>query len=581
MALNVKHAFTSAKSDGTDSTLVQPSNWNANHVLTATAGTVLGAPTGSTTVGEQPLAFDASGQSMIPPSGTTAQRPATPAAGMVRYNTTFNKLEQYNGTSWGSVGGGATISDTAPSNPQAGDLWWKSDEGALYVYYNDGTSTQWVVANPFTGGGGYLPLSGGTLTGGLTVNGTISSVTSSSTNATFLDSYGTASTSNIALRKGRGTSSAPTAVQANDILGTYGARGYGTTGYLSTSTGLVRFYAAENFTDTAQGTYATIFTTANGTTGAVERMRIDDQGNVGVGTSSPTNKLHVIGGSVFLADKATNPTGYFNAYSYGSGTAGYTNYGAVGICVNPDGYGEGFYSYYSRGTDINTRALPNINDSLGQFGFQTWNGTTTKNVAGISAALTGTPSSTSLPTALVFLNTVTGATANAERMRLESSSGYLLVGYTTSNGAYRLQVNSQIFATSATIATSDARYKENVTPLNGALNLVQQLNPVQFSWKEHPIHNFDRAQPTVGFLAQEVREVLKDTPYVNSIVKGNTCTLEEAQYDQDGNLTKPAVTEEFLGIAEGNMIALLTKALQEANAKIDALTARVAALEAK
>ena len=30
---NIKHAFASAKSDGTDATLVQPSNWNAEHVV--------------------------------------------------------------------------------------------------------------------------------------------------------------------------------------------------------------------------------------------------------------------------------------------------------------------------------------------------------------------------------------------------------------------------------------------------------------------------------------------------------------------------------------------------------------------
>jgi hypothetical protein len=35
----------------------------------------------------------------------------------------------------------------------------------MYTYYNDGTSSQWVVANSFTGGSGYLPLTGGTVTG--------------------------------------------------------------------------------------------------------------------------------------------------------------------------------------------------------------------------------------------------------------------------------------------------------------------------------------------------------------------------------------------------------------------------------
>lgn len=41
-------------------------------------------------------------------AGTTAQRDGTPAAGYFRYNSTTTKFEGYNGTAWGSVGGGAT-----------------------------------------------------------------------------------------------------------------------------------------------------------------------------------------------------------------------------------------------------------------------------------------------------------------------------------------------------------------------------------------------------------------------------------------------------------------------------------------
>lgn len=37
-----------------------------------------------------------------------------------------------------------THSDVAPSNPRVGDQWWKSNEGTLFTYYNDGTSSQWV-----------------------------------------------------------------------------------------------------------------------------------------------------------------------------------------------------------------------------------------------------------------------------------------------------------------------------------------------------------------------------------------------------------------------------------------------------
>ena len=36
------------------------------------------------------------------------------------------------------------ISETAPSNPNEGDLWWNSTDAVLYIYYNDGSSAQWV-----------------------------------------------------------------------------------------------------------------------------------------------------------------------------------------------------------------------------------------------------------------------------------------------------------------------------------------------------------------------------------------------------------------------------------------------------
>jgi cytoskeletal protein CcmA (bactofilin family) len=46
------------------------------------------------------------------PSGTTAQRPGTALAGMMRWNQTLVTYEGYDGAQWGSIGGGATGSGT-------------------------------------------------------------------------------------------------------------------------------------------------------------------------------------------------------------------------------------------------------------------------------------------------------------------------------------------------------------------------------------------------------------------------------------------------------------------------------------
>ena len=242
----------------------------------------------------------------------------------------------------------------------------------------------------------------------------------------------------------------------------------------------------------------------------------DASGYVGIGTSSPVNALTVGGNGITLP--ASYETYLVNSYYGGSPTA--WRYASNGVAW---GIGNNFGGVTS-GVTI---------------------GVATSNSGGAGAALTWNPA------------------FNVD------SSGNLLVGYTSSNGSYKLQVNSQIFATSSTIATSDANYKTNVMPLSGALDIVQKLNPVSFSWKEHAVHNFDTATPTVGFLAQEVQTALSSQTYVNSIVKESEVTLPDE--------TK----EKFLGIAEGNMIALLTKAIQELSAKNDALEARLLQLEVK
>ncbi len=52
------------------------------------------------------LVFSSNG-AVTMPSGTTGEQPGSPQAGMIRYNTTTSTFEGY-GSSWGSIGGGAT-----------------------------------------------------------------------------------------------------------------------------------------------------------------------------------------------------------------------------------------------------------------------------------------------------------------------------------------------------------------------------------------------------------------------------------------------------------------------------------------
>ena len=50
-------------------------------------------------------------------------------------------------TAGNSIKAVATIADVAPSTPAHGTLWWNSANGNLYIFYNDGSSMQWVQIN--------------------------------------------------------------------------------------------------------------------------------------------------------------------------------------------------------------------------------------------------------------------------------------------------------------------------------------------------------------------------------------------------------------------------------------------------
>ena len=69
-----------------------------------------------------------------------------------------NNYYYANGAPFSGGGGSIIQSATPPVNPTPSTLWWDEVSGRLYVYYNDGTSSQWVDAAPAgisgSGGGG-------------------------------------------------------------------------------------------------------------------------------------------------------------------------------------------------------------------------------------------------------------------------------------------------------------------------------------------------------------------------------------------------------------------------------------------
>jgi hypothetical protein len=76
------------------------------------------------------------------PAGTTAQRSGSPNSGMIRFNTTLSTFEGYNGTAWGSIGGGAT-------GGGSDDVFYENGQ-TVTTNYTLTTSKNAVSAGPIT-----------------------------------------------------------------------------------------------------------------------------------------------------------------------------------------------------------------------------------------------------------------------------------------------------------------------------------------------------------------------------------------------------------------------------------------------
>ncbi|MES2284461.1 MAG: hypothetical protein V4547_02150 [Bacteroidota bacterium] len=104
------------------------------------------------------------------------------------------------------------------------------------------------------------------------------------------------SDSHLWLRKAKGTESSPLAIAAGEEIGFLKFSGYDGTVFSTNDQTEIGAVASENFSFGNNGSYLKFMTTANGSMNGVERMRIDQNGNVGIGTTvAPTSKLEVDG----------------------------------------------------------------------------------------------------------------------------------------------------------------------------------------------------------------------------------------------------------------------------------------------
>jgi len=146
--------------------------------------------------------------------------------------------------------------------------------------------------------------------------------------------------------------------------------------------------------------------------------------------------------------------------------------------------------------------------------------------------------------------------------RTDSASGVPMCYFQRTSGT----VGSITTSTSSTsyVTSSDYRLKDNVTPMTGALAAVAMLKPVTYKW----IVDGSNGQ---GFIAHELAEVVPDC------VTGEKDAVE-TYTDEDGNEQTRIKPQ---GIDTSFLVATLTAAIQEQQALITALTARIEALEAK
>jgi hypothetical protein len=271
--------------------------------------------------------------------------------------------------------------------------------------------------------------------------------------------------------------------------------------------------------------FALIFGTNN-----TERVRINNLGNMGIGTLADIGaKLDVRAGTLRLSTNNDRTTVYgINRGDTGS-TNGMASIGMFGSGAN--GY-QGNIIFSTSGTDVFNASLTERMriDGSGNVLINTQS-------ASVSNSLSTTIETSGFDASRITVNHSSGGSSN--------DSNYVQFGY---GGSLIGRISQNNTTSVAYLTTSDYRLKENVAPMTGALAKVTALKPCTFRWKSS-------GQQSQGFIAHELQEVC---PEAVGGAKDAT--------DSEG---KPI----YQGVDASYLVATLAAAIQELTAKVEALEA--------
>ena len=265
-----------------------------------------------------------------------------------------------------------------------------------------------------------------------------------------------------------------------------------------------------------------------------QKAIIDSSGNVGIGESSPSNLLHVKVSDVGVAPHGSaqivlerSGTNYLQLLTANNGTSGIL-------------FGDG------DDADVAQIKYDHSSPSM-QFVTET---AERMRIDSSGNALVGTSSTTPNPGISLQPSGNIGignSSGNSGNSFLEFRRSASQIGGVTQSGTTGVNFNT----------SSDYRLKENVVTDWDATTRLKQLKPSRFNFIADADTTID------GFLAHEVSGIVPEA-----------ITGEKDAVDKDGNI-------EAQSIDQSKLVPLLTKALQEAIAKIETLEAKVTALESK